>query len=403
MSRTDIQLYITLAAIVIAGIIITAAILKKQRERGSDKKSGVKTETQAELVRILEGENSDSEKWRAVFGLHDPHMIMQVLMSPLRDEDRNSKFPMNEQLASKITDPSMAKKIILESPKHFVDAYKHFAKVITNPNDLEEILMKMQTVHYASFLEKITDEEILMDLARNAAWSGIRYDAAKKAGNHGLMDEIIEEDPVKFHYHFEEVQDPDVLKRIAGSEQLPDMVRFEAAVVLKDEALIRSFGEKTGWNYDCRTLLESYKYQLSDDTLMGIIDDPESDNYTRQCAVKKITDTSLLDEAAEHCDDENVRFEAFKRSKKYSAIMNENHISLSDLQSGEPEVRQRTADKLISLAETDPEVLLPIWDHLKKMIEEPVTETRSNWYDSDEAGYYTVSGIGKKFPDKPAG
>ncbi len=398
------KLYSLLGVIVIVGTVMIVVILKnqkKQQPRGTAQQPGIKTRSQAELVRILEEENSESEKWRAVSELHDPDMIMRVLMSPLRDEDRNSKFIMNERLACKIEDPAMAKKIILESPKHFHDAYKHFAQIITNDKDLEEILLKMKTGNYQSFLEKITDEEILMNLARNASWIDIRFDAAEKTGNHDLMDEIIEEDPAKFHNRLEKVHDPDVLRRITENEQLPDKVKFEAAVVLKDEALIRSFGKRMGWDYDCRTLLKNHKYQLSDDTLMGIITDPDIDSFARQDAAGKIKDTSLLDEIAEQCDDENVRLEAYKKSEKYHLILKENHIYLPDLESEESEVRQKTADKLISLAETDPEVLLPIWDYLKKKIEEPVTSTRSNWYDRDEAGYYNESGIGKKFPDKP--
>ena len=400
MSNSDIQLYVMLAIILIVGIIVIVIILKnqkKQQERKTSDNSERKTMTQSDWARILEEKSSKSDKWRAAFELQDPYMIMRVLMSPDQDAD---SFLINDKLASKITDPAKAKRILLESPGHFCEAYKHFAEIITDEKDLEEILLRMKTGDYKSFLEKITDEEILLNLARNAARIDIRFDAAEKLGNHDLMDELILKEPKKFG--LEKVHAPEVLRRISENEQLPDIIKLDAAILLEDEALIRSFGEKMGWNYDCRSQLKKRKYQLPDTILMSMINDPDIDRNARKDAVDKIKDTSLLDEAAEHCEDDIVRIEAYKRSKKYSRIMTANRIDLADLRSDNTKIRQMTADKLISLAETTPEVLLPIWDYLKETIEEPVTETRANRYDLEEAGYYNEYGIGKKFPDKPS-
>lgn len=404
VSSNNSALYIWLVVVLIAGVIICVIILKnqkKQREQETTRKSGPGTETQADLVRILEGDYSKSEKERAEDKLNDPDIIIQVLMTPYRNEDSNSMFLINDRLACKIKDPVRAKRILLKSPKHFYDAYKQFAQIISNKKDIEEILMQWKAGHYYTyFLEKITDEEILMNLARNALQIEIRFAAAEKLGNYDLMDEIIEEDPAKIPLN--KVHDPDIWRRITENEDIPEKYKLEAAILLKDEESITSFGRKMAWDYDCRTLVEEYKYQLSDDKLISIINDQSLSSAARMWAVSQIKNTALLNDAAEHCDDDSVRLEAYKRSAKYSMIMKENHIHLPDLQKGKPEVRQETADRLISLAETDPDVLLPIWDYLKKTIEEPVSETRSNWYDLDEAGYWNVSGIGKKFPDKPA-
>ena len=325
---------------------------------------------------------------------------MRRLMGLDEGEDPTGSIGYNDFLAEKITDPAMAKKIILKSPRKYFRAYEHFAKVITDEKDLEELLLNWKADDYSDyhFLRKITDREILLDLARNAPLIRIRFGAAEKLGDHALMDAIIEEDPVGFETRMQQVQDPEVLRRIAQNESLPEKVRLSAAVFLNDETLIRTLTEKMDWNFDCEHLIRHNFDRFSDDMLFYII---------KECpmlgaeAVKHIKNTSLLDEITEQSENEAVRAAAFGRSPKYSSKLKEKEIDLKDLHSEDTETRQHAADRLISLAETDPETLLPIWDYLKKIIEEPVSSSRSNWYDREEAGYYNESGIGKRFPEKP--
>ena len=381
-------LYLYLLLIAAIGAVITAAILKKQ-SKTRKQLPPKEFESRFDPAR----NNGESEN-------SDAYAFMRKLMSPDESGDPTGSIGYNDFLAEKITDPAAAKKIILKSPRKYFRAYEHFAQIITDEKDLEELLLHWKDDNFSDhhFLKKIRDRDILLNLARNAPLNRIRYNAAEKLGDHALMDSIIEEDPVGFQTRMEDVQDPEVLRRIAQNESLPDKVKLSAAVFLNDETLVRTITEKMDWNYDCEYLIRHNLDRFSDDMLLYMIKDRPMLGAE---AVKHIKNTSVLDEIAEQSENEAVRVAAYSRSPKYSSKLKENHISLQDLHSEDTQIRQNAADKLISLAETDPKTLLPIWDHLKKTIEEPVSSSRSNWYDREEAGYYYESGIGRKFPDKP--
>ena len=382
------KLYLYLLLIAAIGAFITVAILKQQS------KSKKKLPPEEFESRFGPARNNGENEYSDTYG------VMRKLMSPDESGDPTSSVGYNDFLAEKITDPAMAKKIIQKSPRKYFRAYEHFAKVITDEKDLEELLLNWKDEEYSDyhFLRKISNHDILLNLARNAPLIRIRYNAAEKLGDHALMDAIIEENPVEFQTRMENVQEPEVLRRIAQNESLPDKVRLSAAVFLNDETLIQTIAEKMDWNFDCEHIIRHNLDRFSDDMLLNIIKDRPALGAE---AVKHIKNTFVLDEIAEQNENEAVRVAAYRRSPKYSSKLKENHIYLQDLHSEDTKIRQNTADRLISLAETDPETLLPIWDYLKKTIEEPVSSSRSNWYDREEAGYYNESGIGRKFPDKP--
>lgn len=374
---------------------------------------GEKFETQSDLGQILSDERNSADWKRAAGKLEDQDLIMQALTrGPLAEKVRQSHTQAGgiylyddlfDSLAKKITDSVIAKKVVLECPYITYDSAKHFAQMIKDQKDIEYILLHWDSpiYYYDIFLDKVKDENILLNLAKKASKREIRFASAEKLGNHDIMDALIEEDPEESL--LSKVHDPEVLKRIAQNKKLSDLIRFRAALLLKDAELIKSLAEKMQWTPALDIRLSSFIKESPDDILLWIINSHQRfESSIRKEAVSHIKDPSLLDDAAEQCENEEGRFWAYVRSPKYSQKMERNGIALSNLHSGELEIREKTADQLISLAQTDPEILLPIWNYLKKTIEQPVVSERMNKHDLEEAGRYQYDGIGKKFPERPA-
>lgn len=377
---------------------------------------GKKFETQSDLAEILWNGQKGDEWERAADKLEDQYLMIEVLTrSPLAENVKQNYTtttgcrPEYERiynsLAQRITDPVAAKKILLENPYGTDDSIKYFSRIIRNEKDIETILLHWEhRYHYEYFLDKVRDENILLNLARNASLWNIRYSAAVKLGNHDVIDALIEEslEEINDVYKLRNIHNPKVLQRIVQDQKHSDKIRLEAAILLKDDELIKSFAEKMGWSHDYDFRLYEHLKEFSDEQLLWIINSQKLESYTRQKAIEHIKDTSLLDEVAEQCENDELRVRAYMRSPKYSEKMEQNGIKLSDLHSSELSVRQKTADQLITLANSDPEILLPIWDYLKKTIEQPVELHIVSTYDLDEAGWDRYVGIGKQFPDKPA-
>ena len=122
-------LYLYLLLIAAIGAVITAAILKKQ-SKTRKQLPPKEFESRFDPAR----NNGESEN-------SDAYAFMRKLMSPDESGDPTGSTGYNDFLAEKITDPAEAKKIILKSPRKYFRAYEHFAQIITDDKDLEELLL----------------------------------------------------------------------------------------------------------------------------------------------------------------------------------------------------------------------------------------------------------------------
>ncbi len=251
--------------------------------------------------------------------------------------------------------------------------------------------------HKSRSVKEISDQFLLAKIAKNDNYPfDTRIAALHEINNMSLLEDIIKHEDNTFEVRLaalEKVNDYSTLIRIAKNDkEVAAYVRVAAAKKADDQNTLADIAKKYGWEG------ESALKELNDPKLIADVAKKAKLKGVRQKAVAKLTDRAIINDVLSNGEYHDVIVEAYKKIPE-----NRPYVCLIEgLGDGQFDTRKEAAEELIVIAETKPEALLPIWDWIKKTIEIPYSQgERLNTYDREEAGLYSDSGIGLKFPTKP--
>ena len=218
------------------------------------------------------------------------------------------------------------------------------------------------------------------------------------------------------------------LAEIAKNAPLDDVrvAAFEKSRQIKEVELLAKIKHATYNTIDSLGINEAFAKQ-SDQFLGAIAKNIQYDISVLSAAIRQINDLTVLEdvnahyvhEAKSNTDAAFIRNKAKDRLSELKQLAYEDKLRvylnnpenqrtselIGNLDSLSYDKRKEAAVELIEIANTKPELIIPIWGWTKTKVEEPYKtfNVRVNEYDREEAGIYEErdSGIGLKFPTKP--
>lgn len=311
-----------------------------------------------------------------------------------------------------ITDQNYLAAIVLEDEDFYKRSQK-FLDRITEREWLERIARSAISQNARkSALERMDDPSLTAEIAVTDGSAYVRQSAVRMLTDESVLAHVAQNEKEEYIrlIAVEKLTDTSLLKTLSKGES-STAVRMAAAYILKDEALVYKLITEAMQNSKPNEIPfpNHCLYLLSDDSLVSLVLDCDEktirfaetiiDKIKRESYSPLIRDAERFNGIVDLAQNHEIRRLAYMRAPKYepyAAFIEKLHSScLKD--------RREAADKLIQVAAESPEMLFPVWDYIKELVETPVSESeRKNLYDREEAGYHADYGIGMKFPEKPS-
>ncbi|WP_295115466.1 BspA family leucine-rich repeat surface protein [uncultured Methanobrevibacter sp.] len=175
-------------------------------------------------------------------------------------------------------------------------------------------------------VEKLDDEKILIDIAKNDSDSDVRKEAVKKISDESALAYVAKYDESCYvrSSAVEKISDESVLSYVAKKDS-DSNVRKEAVKKISDESALAYVAK-----YDESCYVRSSAVEkISDESVLSYVAKKDSDSDVRKEAVKKISDESVLSYVAKKDSDSNVRLECSKKIKNKVVLVDIAHKAVA--------------------------------------------------------------------------
>jgi uncharacterized DUF497 family protein len=195
-------------------------------------------------------------------------------------------------------------------------------------------------------VEKVTDQNLLGEIAKTASNGYVRVAVVEKLSDQNLLAEIARtaSDGDVREAAFKKLSDQNLLAKIAKTASDGD-VRSAAVGKLRDQTVFSEIA-KTDTDGDFRVAAVN---ELRDPTLLAEMAKTASDGDVRGAAVGKLTDQTLIAEIANTDGDDAVRIAAVKRLDRMAYLQAEVDSLLHVLETGTDKDRLEAGRRLTGM------------------------------------------------------